>query len=242
MTADTVPSDYSGEELRALRGAHRYQEWIAEQFRPYLHGTLMEIGAGIGTMAQKWLAHVQRLHLVEPAPNLHPELSERFRGHANVTLHSGLLDQVLARADAPRPGSLDGVVMINVLEHIEDEIAELRLIHSLLAPGGHLMVFVPAMQSLYGSLDRRFGHYRRYARAGLRSLCENVGFETVRLRYFDVLGVLPWWVVNRVLRRDRIGQGSAAAYDRFAVPVGRWLEKRVAFPFGKNLVYVGRRR
>jgi hypothetical protein len=241
MSGDSVPRDYDGEELRALSGAHRYQEWIAEQFRPYMRGTLMEVGTGIGTMAQKWLGLAERLHLVEPAPNLYPTLAARFNGHPNVSVHSGVLHDVVTRSGAPTPGSLDGTVMINVLEHIEDDRATLRLIHNLLVPRGHLMLFVPAMPALYGSLDRRFGHHRRYTRTGLVSCCEQAGFETLRVRYFDVFGVAPWWLVNRVLRSEHISDRMAALYDRCVVPIGRWLENRVAVPFGKNLVYVGRK-
>ena len=98
-TDDAVPADYDGDELRALSGAKHYQEWIAEQFRPYLRGTLMEIGTGIGTMAQKWLGHVERLHLVEPAPNLYPVLQARFGGESKVRLYSGTLEQVLSRGE-----------------------------------------------------------------------------------------------------------------------------------------------
>ena len=206
-----------------------------------MHGALMEVGAGIGTMTQKWLDLVQRLYLVEPARNLHVTLATRFSGYPSVSLHSGVLHDVVTRRDTPKPGSLDGVVMINVLEHIEDDDATLQLVHRLLTARGYVMLFVPAMPSLYGSLDRRFGHYRRYTRDGLRSLCEQAGFQTARINYFDVFGIVPWWLVNRVLRSESIGEGAAALYDRCVVPVGRWLEKRVTLPFGKNLVYVGRK-
>ena len=241
MAEKPVPAIYEGEELEALASGQRYQEWIAEQFRPYLRGTVMEIGAGIGSMAQKWIAHVERLHLVEPAANLYPLLQVRFADSPHVTLHRGVLEEVVARLDGPRPNSLDAVVLVNVLEHIERDAETLRLIHRLLVPGGHLLIFVPAMPALYGAMDEKFGHYRRYTRAGLAAVCRKSGYDPTRLAYFDVLGAAPWWLLNRVLRCDRVNARMTRVFDRCAVPVGRWLEKRIAFPFGKNLVYVGRK-
>ena len=236
-----MPAVYEGEELEALAIGHRYQEWIAEQFRPYLRGTVMEIGAGIGTMAQKWTGHVEHLHLVEPAENLFPLLKARFADDPLVTPHCGVLEEVVARRDGPRPNSLDAVVLVNVLEHIEHDTVTLRLIHRLLVPGGHLLLFVPAMPALYGAMDERFGHYRRYSRAGLAAMCRQSGYDPTRSAYFDVLGAAPWWLCNRVLRRARVNARMTRIFDRCAVPVGRWLEKRIAFSFGKNLVYIGRK-
>jgi SAM-dependent methyltransferase len=236
-----VPSTYAGGELDALAAAQRYQEWIAEQFRPYLRGSVIELGAGIGTMAQKWIDCAERLHLVEPAENLYPLLKARFAGDPRVVLHHGVLEEVVSRSDGPRPGTMDAVILVNVLEHIERDADALGLLRRLLVPGGHLMVFVPAMPSLYGSLDQKFGHYRRYTKAGLARLCEQAGYQTVRLAHFDVLGVVPWWLTNCVMRRSHLSLAMARAYDRFFVPTGRWLERHMTFPFGKNLVYIGRK-
>jgi 16S rRNA A1518/A1519 N6-dimethyltransferase RsmA/KsgA/DIM1 with predicted DNA glycosylase/AP lyase activity len=63
---------YSGNELEVLTETFHYQKWIEDQFYPYLRGRIMEIGAGIGTMAKRWLVYADELHLVEPANNLFP--------------------------------------------------------------------------------------------------------------------------------------------------------------------------
>ncbi len=236
-----VTAKYEGNELETLAVAQRYQEWIAEQFRPYLHGTVLELGAGIGSMARKWVEHCRRLHLVEPAQNLYPMLKAQFGNDPRTVLHCGVLEDVVTRAESPQPNSLDAVILVNVLEHIERDDDTLKLIHRLLVPGGHLLVFVPAMPALYGAMDEQFGHYRRYTKNGLATLGEQAGYEVVRLAYFDVLGAAPWWLVNRVLRRKRASLGMTRVYDRWVVPVGRWMERRAAFPFGKNLVYIGRK-
>lgn len=240
MTMQSV-DHYSGEELESLAGARHYQQWIADQFLPCLRGRIMEIGAGIGTMTKCWLPHADELHALEPADNLFPVLRETFRAFPNVRAHHGDLEKVLSRHPELATEAFDSIVMVNVLEHIEDDLGVLKTIHRMLRPGGHLLIFVPAMSVLYGSLDRKFGHCRRYGRKELVSLCAKAGYEIVRTRYFDFFGVLPWWLVGRIFNSTKLSPRMTLWYDRLVVPLARHAEKLVAPPLGKNLVLVGRK-
>lgn len=232
---------YSGEELDVLAKTRHYQEWIAEPFYPYLRGKIMEIGAGTGTMAKKWLSYADELHLTEPANNIFPILQEAFHPDLKVSLHHGTLEEILSANPKLAVRAFDAVIMINVLEHIENDDRVLNLVNRMLTPGGHLLIFVPAMPCLYGSLDRKFGHYRRYTKAGLASVCKKAGYEITSIRYFDVFGAFPWLLVNRVLRSSDMNPHMAMLYDRLVVPLARYFEKLIVPPFGKNLVLVGRK-
>lgn len=231
---------YSGKDLEILADAFRYQDWVADQFRPYLHGSVMEIGAGIGSMAREWLTCAEKLHLVEPAGNLFPVLQKNFQSCPNVSLHHGVLEEVLSENPTLAVNAFDAVVMINVLEHIEDDYCALKTVNRMLVPGGHLLIFVPAMQLLYGSLDRKFGHYRRYTKESLTAICRKTGCEIIDIRYFDLFGAIPWWFVGCVLRSKTLNPIMAKLYDRLVVPLARRVEKAISPPFGKNLVLVAR--
>ena len=127
-----------------------------------------------------------------------------------------------------------------MLEHIEDDAAELVQAREALDPRGHLIVFVPALPWLYSELDRQVGHFRRYRRRALLELVRAAGFDIVTQRYFDVAGVLPWYV-NFTLLGNSIGGGSVSLYDRLVVPVMRAVEGVVSPPIGKNVLLVARR-
>ncbi|MBF0308045.1 MAG: class I SAM-dependent methyltransferase [Magnetococcales bacterium] len=224
---------YDGDDLEVLSELPNYQQWILDSFRPHLRGCCWEIGAGLGAISALLLPHVERLHLVEPAPNLHRALQRRFADQPRVTLHAGDAASFLADAAVPRP---DCVVMVNVLEHIEDDAATLRAIRQRLPAGGQLLLFVPALPFLFSRLDRELGHFRRYTRHNLRRLAEEAGFTIERLDYFDLLGILPWWLVNTLAGSTRFDPRATRLYDRVGVPLTRSLEGLVSPPLGKNLL------
>jgi hypothetical protein len=131
---------------------------------------------------------------------------------------------------------------VSVLEHILDDVAELQTAAQLVRPGGTVAVFVPAMPSLYGSLDFKSGHYRRYDRDLLESTIRAAGLELEHIAYMDALGIIPYFAMYRLLDVQRLDSGSSALYDRVIVPVSRRLERLLGAPVrGKNLVAVARR-
>jgi len=146
--------------------------------------------------------------------------------------HAGEVDQ-----------PFDAVLYLNVLEHIADDADELRLAAAVLRPGGTLLVFGPALEWLYSELDHKAGHYRRYTVAQARRLAVDAGLEVVSARYLDLLGVLPYLVVYRLLRHTEITGSTMWGYDRLVVPLSRALQRAMDDqpPLGKNIVLVARK-
>jgi SAM-dependent methyltransferase len=235
-TQGTDPSFYEGRDLDVLVDIPNYYSWILDQFRKYLRGRVIEVGAGIGNVAARYADWVDELLLVEPAKNLYPRLRERFAARANVQTRCALVETL---RDSFRP--FDSAVLINVLEHVSDDLGMLRTLHAMLKPRGALLLYVPAMPFLFGSLDRTMQHVRRYEKNGLTTLVEQAGFQLQSIRYLDVIGVIPWFVVGRVLKRRLLNARSTQAYDRWIVPAERRLEGWVDPPFGKNLICIAQK-
>jgi hypothetical protein len=127
---------------------------------------------------------------------------------------------------------------VNVLEHIEDDSRELEMVYETLAAGGRCFIFVPALRSLYGRFDEKIGHFRRYAIAEIEEKCRAAGFKVVRSKYFDLAGIVPWFVKYKLFRSDSLEPGAVALYDKLAVPVVSAVEKAIPVPIGKNILVV----
>jgi len=177
---------YAGRDLEAMPFARNYHRWILDLFAPHMGRRLVEVGAGTGSFSELLLERApDTLTLVEPSPEMHRRLAERVEGFRPKTRVRTFNDtfaragRLIARGEAP-----DSVIYVNVLEHIEEDDAELRAVRGVLAPGGRLFVFVPAFRWLYGSFDRQVGHRRRYTRGELSGKCERAGFRVLKAVYF----------------------------------------------------------
>lgn len=148
-----------------------------------------------------------------------------------------------------RPGPVyDLVLMLDVLEHIDDDAAALREVCALLKPGGVLLLTVPALSWLWSRHDEVNEHCRRYDRRGLARVLREAGFRVDTLRYF-----FAWAVGPLVVRRWLNPAGSRRVRADYAVrvppaPVNRALDLlsraehaagRVArWPLGSSLLAV----
>jgi SAM-dependent methyltransferase len=108
-------------------------------------------------------------------------------------------------ATFPTGQSFDTVVCLNVVEHIQDDIAALRNIRGVLADRGRAIVLVPHGPWLFGTLDEVLGHFRRYTPDELASVCAEAGFQVEHILKFNKPGVPAWWLNARILRRKTFG-------------------------------------
>jgi SAM-dependent methyltransferase len=136
--------------------------------------------------------------------------------------------------------SLDTVVCLNVLEHIEDDRATLDDLFAVLRPGGRLILLVPAHARLYGSLDEHLRHFRRYEKAELEQKVRAAGFELEDLRFLNRPGVFGWWINGRLLRRRVLPRGQLSVF-KLVLPL---LRSEEANPpdWGLSLLAIGRKR
>lgn len=228
---------YSGTELDAVAEATNYYRWIIDSFADDLGKRIIEAGAGIGTVSELVLrsASPTQMLLIEPAANNIPELRRRFEHDPRVQIYHGYLENVGATL------STDTVIAVNVLEHVERDAEFLRAAYAMLNPGGALLLLVPALPAIYGSLDKAFDHYRRYTRPGLEKLLLSSGFRIETLHYLNFIGVAAWFSAGRIFHRKTLGRSQVRFYDRWVIPWLRRIESVVHPPIGQSLLAVARR-
>jgi SAM-dependent methyltransferase len=228
---------YFAEDLEAMDSASNYYTWMLDAFRPAIGRKILEVGAGSGNFSERLLQQQpELLTCLEPSDNVAAVLERRLAGKAEA--RRGLLSDHAAGWQE----RYDTIFYVNVMEHVEHDSEEVKLALSCLKPGGHLLIFVPALPWLFGKADEMFGHFRRYTKGALLALFDEQTarseVEVKRCHYWDIIGVLPWWVSFVLLRRSVMSGGMVKLYDSLVVPVARVLEGLITPPIGKNLFLV----
>ena len=215
-----------------------YHRWIASLCRPHLGARVLEVGAGYGAVTRFMSEGVKHYVATDADPGCVRILQSKFHGSPNVTVRN--FD---AAVDEPID-EFDSIVMINVLEHLHDDAGILESLSLHLVSRGKLVVYVPALNSMYGDWDRRAGHYRRYSRRQLRHVFQDAGLAIAEVRYANLMAIPAWFAFSRLGIR-RAENGPAARFrrdlrlwDNVAVPLTQRLESTIRVPIGLNLLGV----
>jgi len=235
------PKNVGHVTLARLAKLEPYNRWLVDRFSSRLGRRLLEIGAGFGNLTRHLREDGKRDLVI--ASDLDPVAVEymkgTFRGDRSVRVASYRfpLDEG-ARAELQREG-LDTIVCCNVLEHIEDDEGTLADMRTVLAPGGRLVLLVPALARLYGTLDEHLHHFRRYEKAELERKLDAAGFRVEECRFLNRPGVFGWYVNGKILRRRVLPKGQLQAF-KLLLPL---LKREETNPpsFGMSLLAIARK-
>ncbi len=225
--------------LRRMATLSPYNRWLHDRFEHYLGTRILEVGSGVGNQTRFFVDERERVIASDIEPHYLRELIGRFGERSNVKIasyHFPLRDGDRAELKSDR---VNTIVCLNVLEHIKDDRSTLRDFADVLEPGGHLVLLVPAMKALYGTLDRHLHHHRRYALEELKSAVANAGFHIDSIRFLNRPAVFGWWLSSRVLKRRVMPKGQLKAF-KILMPLLR-LEEKSEPGFGLSLLVLARR-
>ena len=199
---------------------------------------LLELGCGTGNVLAALAEFGEAVGM-----EAHVELTAAARA-AGLDVRAGRLPDDLG---VPA-GWADVVLLLDVIEHVDDDVAALAAARRGVADGGLLVVTVPAYRWLWSGHDEVLGHRRRYTAAELRAAAERAGFSVLRVSYFNTL-LFPVVALVRIWKGLRGDRGHDLR--RPAAPLNWMLERvfalerhlvpRVPLPYGASLLLIGRR-
>lgn len=231
------------ETLEIISRATAFNWWMYQTIRPFLQGSILEIGSGIGNISEFVIKDGYTVTLSDYNADYCARLAEKYKGCKWV--------QDVFRIDLQHPGfssayahiqaRYNTIFLLNVIEHIADDRGAIRHCASLLKPGGRLILLAPAFSFLYARLDKELGHHRRYTSATLSNLLTGEGLTLLHHQYFNALGMAGWFVWGRLAGRKQL---TAPAFDAFntLVPIARLLDKLVNRWAGLSVIAVAAKK
>ena len=232
--------------LQQIEGSHWWFVGKRQILRALLGETgrgerVLDLGCGTGGVLRDWMSRNRCVGI------------DRSQLALQICRERGFGNLVRADLSAPpvRPGSVDALLLLDVVEHIDGDRALLRSAARLTRAGGRVVVSVPAFQWLWSRHDETFEHRRRYSARGLESLVREAGLVPERLTFTNFL-VFPAAATWRLLS-SRLGRGRfAPRHDFWPIPgwlnealvrvyaIEGWLLRRTDLPIGLSVACVAR--
>jgi SAM-dependent methyltransferase len=225
---------YTGaENLEAMAEAKNYNDYLISMIEKALKNPagkkILDFGAGAGTYADILFERGIIPHCLEPDKALQNKL--RNKGY-----------KIVNDIKALKPNSYDLIYALNVFEHIEDDMDVFKELTKALKKDGIIIVYVPAFQSLFSSMDRLVGHHRRYRKKHLKDMAEHGKMNVIKLHYCDPVGFTASLLFKATGNKSGvISANSVKLYDRVAFPISRLLEPILKHALGKNAVLISRK-
>ena len=215
--------EYVMREVRKLAGGRRLR--------------ILDVGCGDG-LAWNALGPIGDVEGIEPDAGLLPSDSPH-RARIEISPFPG----------RPRRERYDLILMLDVLEHIEDDKRALAAAFDLLVPGGHLVMTVPALMLLWSEFDVVNRHHRRYRPGPLGDLLRQAGFEVLVDRYYFFWPVLPalgrkvFFHAKNVDDSNfvNVPPGPVNRLLHVASAVEHRITRALPAPFGTSIIAVARR-
>ncbi len=162
--------------------------------------TILEVGCSSGYLIKK-IKHVFPKAMVMGADIVSEPLQRLAETMAGVPFFRFDLTQ------CPLPDDcIDAIVILNVLEHIEDDACALQQMYRILKPGGTLIIEVPSGPNLYDIYDKMMMHYRRYSLSNLCQLVKQSGFNVLKQSHLGFFLFPGFWLVKQ--RNKRLFKNS----------------------------------
>jgi len=205
--------------------------------------TVLDIGCGPGHFIN--VAHTcgygaigieKDLELIKMSKDIYPNGNSDIRLGTAETVDLG--------------NTFDNIVMLDVLEHIKEDVQTLLRITKYLKPHGRIILVVPSHPCLYGIRDRSMGHYRRYSKKGLIKLMDDCGLSILEIRHWNALGFIPYFISEKVFKRAlevkirelKQQKGLRKVYSRAMHTWFKYIENQYDFHFGLSLICTAERK
>lgn len=222
--------------LLLLSKRFNYNYWIYDNIQTFIGDNILEVGAGIGNITD-FIIPGRNLTVIDINRDYITYLKAKY-AFCDPSVFNAFITDIQDIGSSPVSKiRFDTILCLNILEHLENDRKAVENMISLLQPGGRLVVLVPALKALYGSMDVSFEHHRRYSKKDLKCLIHGQNLKIVKLSYMNFLGLLGWFFNGRLLKKKDLPEKQTKIFDKL-VPFLGIIEKIIKPPLGQSLILV----
>lgn len=220
---------YPGAELDNFDKATIWRKYIFLLIKKFIRGSVLEVGAGIGSFTSNYKNIPSKLTLSEIDNNNLYIIKEKF-SNENINFTNKVTKDLNEKFDT--------IMYLNVLEHIEKDKNEISQAFEKLNVNGYLIILVPAHNELYSNFDKAVGHFRRYKISFFKDI-KIKDSKLINLIYLDALGYFLYFL-NKIFFKEEVypSKLKILIWDKIFTPLTFFLDKLLFYKFGKNILYV----
>lgn len=229
--------------LSVIANADKFNKWMFETIQPYCKGRILEIGSGVGNISTFFLDNNYDIMLTDIRDNYCDILRTTFSNKPSLlgVQNIDLVDDNFDIKYSELIGQFDTLFALNVIEHIENDLLAIANSKKLLKQGGNFIVLVPAYQSLYNQFDKELFHFKRYTKKEVVQLFDKNKFQVINSFYFNVLGILGWFVSGKLSNKKTIPSSQMSFYNKI-VFIAKILDKVIFNLIGLSTIVVGKKQ
>ena len=225
--------------LRRIERLARLNSYIWENIAPYVAGKdVLEIGSGVGVYTDFLLKAGKNVVSIDAEPHVIKVLTRKYKAaYPSFEAYAmGAEDKALAENIGRR---FDSIICLNVLEHVLDDRAALANMSKLLRPDGTLVLLVPAIKFLFGTLDINLEHHRRYSFSEIKEKLRDSGFKVEKHFYIHFAGIFGWFLRSRIIKSGVLNKNDLKIYDSL-IPLFRFIDRLVLKRIGQTMIIIAK--
>ena len=222
---------YDGFELDHFDSASNFREYQILLIKKFIKGKFIEVGAGKGGLVPFYKNLAKEITLLEPEKKLYKILKKKY-----ISKKIKIKNQTIKSINK----KFDTIIYYDVLEHIKNDLGEIKNAKKKLSKQGCLIFSVPAYQSFYSSFDKSVGHYRRYNKKNFIKLNKKAGLKIEKLVYYDSMGFL-FLVLNKIFSIKQTNLKNKIYIWNLLMPISKIIDFLTFNKFGKSLLCVFRK-
>ena len=222
---------YDGFELDHFDSASNFREYQISLIKKFIKGKFIEVGAGKGGLVPFYKNLAKEITLLEPEKKLYKVLKKKY-----ISKKIKIKNQTIKSINK----KFDTIIYYDVLEHIKNDLGEIKNAKKKLSKQGCLIFSVPAYQSFYSSFDKYVGHYRRYNKKNFIKLNKKAGLKIEKLVYYDSIGFL-FLVLNKIFSIKQTNLKNKIYIWNLLMPISKIIDFLTFNKFGKSLLCVFRK-